>query len=264
MKSDARRGIAMASKYKLIQSLSRAFAIIDCFSESEQELTLNEISQKVALNINTTRGLVQTLLHYNYLSYDEEDNAYRLGLVYIEKAEIAQFDYTEKITQLIRGNLQEIADKYSVSSRLLSVDYLSTTSIIVRNPSHSRYVLAVHDQTDFPLYASATGKLILAYLEDSERAHVLENMNWVKYGKNTILDQQKLEKDLATIAKNEIAYEKEELGDGYSSIAMPIFQRNELIYSISIAGTTQIIADNLEQIVQDVQSIRDAIDEKMA
>ena len=64
----------MAAKYKLIQSLSRAFAIIDCFTTDKKELTLNEISETLELNINTTRGLVQTLLHYDYLSYDKELN----------------------------------------------------------------------------------------------------------------------------------------------------------------------------------------------
>jgi len=252
----------LASKYKLIQSLSRAFSIIDCFNENERELTLNEISQKVDLNINTTRGLVQTLLHYNYLSYDEEDNTYRLGLVYIEKADIAQFDYTEKIIQLIRSDLQKIADKYSVSSRLLSIDHLSTTSIIVRRPSRSRYILAIHDQTDFPLYASATGKLILAYMDKKERDEVLSRMKLVKYGKKTILDRTELEENLDKIAAEELAFEREELGDGYSSIAVPIFKDDDLVYSVSVVGTTQIVAGNAEDIIHDLQAIKKDIYEK--
>ena len=52
----------MKKNQRLIQSLSRAFAIIDCFDEEHKELTLNDISDMVALNINTTRGLVQTLV----------------------------------------------------------------------------------------------------------------------------------------------------------------------------------------------------------
>lgn len=99
-----------------------SIAIIDCFTEGEKHsLTLNEISRKTGLNINTTRGLVQTLLHFEYLVYDDRLNKFSLGLVFIEKAEIAHYEYTNRIIRLIQGDLQKIADDFSISIRLISV-----------------------------------------------------------------------------------------------------------------------------------------------
>ena len=249
----------MAAKYKLIQSLSRAFAIIDCFTTDKKELTLNEISETLELNINTTRGLVQTLLHYDYLSYDKELNRYRLGKIYIEKAEIAQFDYTEKIIHLVKSDLQNLADKYRVSSRLISVDNLSTTNVLERRPSRSRYILTIHNQSDFPLHASATGKLILANLDTAEQNRVLENMRWVNYAKHTSMNREELETQLIEIKKSEISMEEDELGDGYSAIAIPVYQDDNLAYSISVASTTQIIQDYCDELVQTMTEIRETI-----
>lgn len=249
----------MAAKYKLIQSLSRAFAIIDCFTTDKKELTLNEISETLELNINTTRGLVQTLLHYDYLSYDKELNRYRLGKIYIDKAEIAQYDYTEKIIHLIKSDLQHLADKYRVSTRLITVDNLSTTNVAERRPSRSRYILTIHNQSDFPLHASATGKLILANLDEAEQNRVLENMSWVNYAKQTSMNREDLEAQIKEIKNRGISIEKDELGDGYSAIAIPVFQDEKLAYSISVSSTTQIIQDYCDELVQTMTEIRETI-----
>lgn len=253
----------MAAKYKLIQSLSRAFSIIDCFTEEEKELTLNEISRKVDLNINTTRGLVQTLLYYDYLAYDKQSNTYRLGTIYLDKAEIAQFDYTEKIIQLIKADLQKIADKYAVSARLIEIDNVSTSTVLESRPSRSRYILTIHSYTDFPLYASATGKLILAELSDTYRKRVIDNITWVKYGKNTITNEEDLLEDLKNIKEKQISFEKDELGDGYSSIAIPVCRENELLFSLSVASTTQIIRDHADELIEELHSVRERIYEQM-
>lgn len=249
----------MAANYKLIQSLSRAFTIIDCFSVDEKELTLNEISEKVNLNINTTRGLVQTLLHYNYLSYEEHDRTYRLGAIFLEKVEIAQYDYTEKIIRIIRDDLQQIADKYSVSSRFHAVKNLNITNIVECRPSRSRYMLAIHSQTDFPLHASASGKLILAHLNEEHQNHVLNKISWEKYGNSTITNRADLESQLVDVKANGVSVEKDELGDGYSSIAIPVFKGGNLVYTLSVVSTTQLIQDSHNDLLNELRNIREQI-----
>ncbi len=251
----------MATKYKLIQSLSRAFSIINCFSEQEKELTLSEISKRVELNINTTRGLVQTLLHYHYLAYDSATHLYRLGKIYLEKAEIAQFDITEQAIQLVKNDLQELADKYTISGRLISINDLNTSTVLERRPSRSRYILMIHNQSDFPLYASATGKLILAYLDEESFNQVIENIRWIRYGKNTIMDPEQLRINIQEVKEKNVSFEADELGDGYSSIALPVLLNNELVFTLSVVSTTQIINQNENELIEGLKSIRDKIQE---
>ena len=59
---------------RVIQSVQRAIDIINCFDEHELKLTLPQISAKLELNINTFRGMVNTmvangLLHYVAVGY---------------------------------------------------------------------------------------------------------------------------------------------------------------------------------------------------
>ncbi|SQC98502.1 IclR helix-turn-helix domain [Fusobacterium necrophorum subsp. necrophorum] len=51
---------------KVIQSIQRAINILNCFDQNNLVLSLNEISQKLDLNINTTRGLVNSLVVNNF------------------------------------------------------------------------------------------------------------------------------------------------------------------------------------------------------
>src|SRR5699024_8765765 len=143
--------------------------------------------------------------------------------------------------------------------RLITIDNLNTVNVIERRPRRSRYILTIHNQSEFPLHASATGKLILAHLDEKEQNRVLENMRWVSYAKNTRMNRQDLETHLDEIKKTGISMEVDELGDGYSAIAIPIFLDDKLAYSLSVVSTTQIIKNHYEDLVQEMTEIKDII-----
>ena len=82
---------------KLIQSVQRAVDILDCFTAVVPGLTINEISDMTELNINTARGLINTLVANKLLLYDEMRNCYRLGNYFIGKADIIQKQTKEYI-----------------------------------------------------------------------------------------------------------------------------------------------------------------------
>ena len=52
----------MKEDVRVIQSVQRAIDILNCVADAEKKISLREISEKLDLNINTARGLVQTLL----------------------------------------------------------------------------------------------------------------------------------------------------------------------------------------------------------
>ena len=71
-----------------IQSLERAFRILNCFTADRPQLRLAEISAMLNLNINTARGLATTLVALNYLQYDYNNYMYSLGLEFISKSNL--------------------------------------------------------------------------------------------------------------------------------------------------------------------------------
>lgn len=82
---------------RVIQSVQRAIDIIDCFSEHELKLTLPQISARTGLNINTARGLVNTLLANGYLEHILDGNFYMLGPVFIPKADLVGMNDIDRL-----------------------------------------------------------------------------------------------------------------------------------------------------------------------
>lgn len=252
------------SKYKLIQSLQRAFSIIDCFDEGNEELSLNQISKQTGINISTVRGLVHTLVHNNYLAYNKAKNVYRLGMKFIEKANLANFSQSEQVISIVESDLQSLANVANISVRLLSIEGLSVSNIYEVNPNHSRYMLNIRENADFPFFASATGKLLYAFVKHDMRQEDIEQITWQKHAKNTIQDQEGLNQEINNILQQGYSYENQELSDGFSSLAVPILKDQEMIYSVSATGPYELIANHFRLILERLFNIQQMIEELLS
>ena len=65
---------------KTIQSLERAFSILELFQNGKPEMSLKEIADTIQLNKSTTFGLVNSLTTLGYLFQNEDNQKYSLGL----------------------------------------------------------------------------------------------------------------------------------------------------------------------------------------
>lgn len=68
-----------------------------------------------------------------------------------------------------------------------------------------------------------------------------------------------LEEQLKEIAEKDISVERNELGDGYSSIAIPVFKDNKMVYTMSAFSTTQLINESYDEVLGELRAIRDKI-----
>lgn len=238
---------------KLIQSLQRAFDIINCFDEYNEELSLQEISELVNLNINTTRGLVNTLVHYSYLEHNKEKNIYKLGYIFIPKYKLL----TQRDNYIVLENIEEFLDNlsnsYQVTSRLHLVKNNTLKKIFSKTPENVRYVLYVKDSKDLPLNATSSGKLILYYADEPFRKKYLDDVKKIKLSEKTKIDKDEIIEELDNIGKNKYSIEVDEVGLGISSVALPILYKDDLVGTISVTGPTQIILENKDEIVIEIQ-----------
>jgi len=253
----------MASTPKLIQSVARAAKIIECFTEDTPRLTLNEISKQTEININTARGIVQTLVYYNYLSYDTQERVYRLGLIFSEKSALSSMDLTERMIPVLDELMQSTANELGVSLRLISVDGSDTANVFGVNPRTSRYILNIRENVGFPLHASATGKLILSNMKKNKRDTYISGIEWKGYGRKTIEDTENLKNSIKEVIEKGYSYEDEELGFGFSSIAIPIYDKSgEIIYTLSSTGISEIMNDNKMDIFSTLKEMREKVIQK--
>ncbi len=233
----------------LIQSLKRAFDIINCFDENNVRLKLNDISSMLGLNINTTRGLVNTLVHFCYLEHHIEDNTYSLGFTFKVKYDLMAESNNNIFLNDIDGFLTCLANEYNVNARYHHVNKSTLTKIISKTPKNSRYVIYIKDSNLLPLESTSSGKLILQYMgDDFVRSYLKEN-----YRNSFEEKYKKVQEDISKIEKNGFSDEYDEVELGTSSVAVPIVRDNKLLATISTTGSSEIIRINHQKIIDDIK-----------
>lgn len=240
----------MEKNIKVIQSIQRAVNILNCFDYNNLELSLNTISQKVNLNINTTRGLVNSLVANNLMAHNLKTNTYSIGNFFLLKSNLIVKNNINRAKELSLSLLNNLSDKFNVSSRLQIIDSDNIFTAIVVNPKNSHYILTSTQDSNFPLHATSSGKLLIKYKQKK-----LENLTLEKFTEDTITDIISLKKELDTISKKGYSTEYDEIGVGVSSIAVPVFDNNRFIFgSISVTALTPIIKKMEKEIVKELKS----------
>ncbi len=250
----------MKGNLRLIQSVQRAIDIINCFDESNSQLTINQISENLSLHVNTTRGIVNTLVYNGYLIHNTEEGNYSLGYVFIPKAELVDNSYVDRMKSLAKPHLRTIANKHQVSSRLQLVSNYNVFTVETFNPENSRYLLLTKKNTSFPLNATSSGKLFLSFQKKEFRENYLSSNNFEKYTNKTIIDSDSMREEIRMIRENGYSLEDEEISIGMSSIAVPIFEKtSKIIGTLSIVASKSFLDDIKKEILTDLFAAADEV-----
>lgn len=249
----------LSQSIKIIQSVQRSIDILNCFNDTSHHLSLNNISQRVNLNINTTRGLINTLTVNGLVIHDKINNLYSLGFYFIGKASIIQKQVESYITSA-KSYVDNIAEKYHVTTSLQLVNQHQIYSIYCAYPSNTAYTIIVSEYTALPLYATSSGKLLMLYnLYDNNKLPI-KGFQFKNYTPYTITSKEALIKNLEEIRKNKYASEIEEFELGVSSMAVPILDpNNQLIATVSATFFVNNLMNIKDNLLSDLKEIANEI-----
>lgn len=238
---------------KNIQSIERAYRILECFINNE-ELGLTEISNMVGLHKSTTNGIVTTLRNLEILEQNAETGKLVLGRGLF------------KISAHVKISLKDIYEPYMRKLAEITEETITlhswnggeTTTIvdIIESPHNLRYSLKVG--TDFPCSSSAIGKAILAALPEEEKNDILDRMQLRPITIHTITDRNRLEADLIETRKQGYGITRREADDEIIGLGIPVFDnKGRPIGGIGVGGPatrmTDEVIDNLAYILLEIK-----------
>jgi IclR family KDG regulon transcriptional repressor len=200
-----------------IQAVSRAVDILRCFIE-KPELGLTEISQMVSLHKSTTSGIVSTLCAEGLLEQSVKSGKYRLGLEIFRLSKSVNQD----IHDLCHPFLLQLLDDVGETVNLAMLDNKGSVIYIDKLESpHSMRICSRVGQR-LPFHCTATGKVLVSCLEESERQKVLDSFVPSIYTTHTICDRAAFEQELLDCRRNGYACDREEYEYGLICYAVPI------------------------------------------
>ena len=95
-----------------------------------------------------------------------------------------------------------------------------------------------------PAYCTGVGKVLLAYLPESELTAFLQTIKLERFTKNTITDPDLLKREIQLIRERGYSVDNEESTPGIRCVAAPILDASQhVIASISISGPSVRITD---------------------
>ena len=219
------------------QSLERGLAILALFKSGRPLMGVSEIARALELSRSTSHRYVATLARLGYLRQDLESKRYRLGprVLDLGFSAINSMD----VREISAPHLQSLSDEtgHTVNMAILDGgDIVYIERCRASRPGQREIDLNLHIGARLPAYCTAMGKALLAFLPEDQLLGVLEGLEFVERGPNTIIDEEAFRAELAQIRATGIAVNDEELAYGLRSIAAPISARSgEIVAALNLA-----------------------------
>lgn len=235
-----------------ITALQRGLRLLQLFSESPRGLTAKQVAARSRLPVSTVHRFLANLKGTGFLNCGG-DSIYHLGFACfaIGQAALSQLD----IRRVSLPYLQELNRQTRETIHLtvrhgLSAVYVDKLDSPEQLRIHSRIGAAV------PLYCTAVGKVMLAYMPDEERAQFLPRLGLRRLTPNTVGNLQELEAELYRVRKNGYACDLEEHELHIRCIAAPIWDHAGTVNaSLSItAPMVRMAVTRLRQLAPLIQT----------
>lgn len=224
-----------------IQSVTRAFELLEIFSEETAELSFTELCDRLQHGKNYVFRLLATLESRHYLQLDINTGNYRLG---IKNLELRQSAFRQM--EILRQSRPVLESQ--------TAQHNETTCVAVMKDRYSIYLDSVESDlmvravprlgVRFPTYCTATGKVQLAFMGRREQLLHLPLGSYHRYTPNTITDRGELQRHLKIVAEQGYAFDDEEFDPGVRSISAPVRDsRGSVVGAISISGPVTRLSD---------------------
>jgi len=226
-----------------VQSIQRALKILLCFTWEERELRLTEIAERIGLSKSTVSRLLSTLEREGFLVKDPKTSRYKLGhsIYYLGLIARESLD----LRAISHPIMTEITHRTQETTVLYLLDKQERICFDqVESPQSIKRILKIGDR--FPLWSGATGKAILAQLDEPLWYEMQKQVKPIT--PNTIVDPEEFIAELRKIKRNGFAISMGETNAEVGCVAAPIFdEQRSVIGCVSISGPTFRFPSDLDE-----------------
>ena len=216
-----------------ITALQRGLHLLNLFAANEKGLYATQIAKLSGLPVSTVHRFLANLKSSGFLNCDS-NGAYQLGIACVSLGQAARGQLDVRRVSL--PHLQELNRRTRETVHLtvrhaLSAVYVEKLDSPEPLRIHSRIGAAV------PLYCTAVGKVLLAYMPEAELDKILDQLEMKRLTENTVGNLQELQTELQRVRKNGYAYDLEEHEAHIRCIAAPIWDHTGAVNSsLSVTG----------------------------
>ena len=215
-----------------VPALEKGLDVLECLADQGVPMTQSQLARILERGPSEIFRTLMTLERRGYIQRDVESGAYSLTLRLFELSRI--HSPYEKLLQAASRPMRELVGEVRESCHL-SVINNSGLLVLAQEESPALVRMSIAIGGVFPLLHTASGRLLLAYLEPEELEDILKNIEeynpWNPGQKKTLTEQ------LQNISKQGYEYTYEESNSGVHDLAMLVGNKSSRTHAaLTITG----------------------------
>lgn len=217
-----------------VKSVGKALIILESFTPDQPCLSLNDLSKKTGFYKSTILRQIDTLASRGFVVREPETERYRLGPKIYLLGQI--FINSSNLLSSVRPILKEVVHELQETAGIFVVDGTKRLCLTLEHSPH--FIRATFEAGNrLPLHAGASGKVLLAFSEDSLLDQIFAGAQPEKFTKKTIVDRNKLRTELDQIKKQGYAISLGERIPSAATVSVPVFGPDgSIACSLSTSG----------------------------
>ncbi len=223
-----------AAERRRVKSVEHAIEVLDSINRLDGEAGVSEIARQTGMSKAAVHHLLSTLEERRFVARDPETAQYRLGWALYELG--SSVVHRLRLERIAAPHVAALAahTKESVLLAILSDDELLYVAS-ADGPSTLRMVATSGRRSS--LQATASGKVLLAFHEDTELVERLTSTQLPRWTPTTITDPAAVRTELHDVRARGYATCWEEREVGLCSVAIPIRNyTNQVVAALALAG----------------------------
>jgi len=217
-----------------VQSLGRAFAIMEEIARNRDGIGLAELSKRVGLHNSTTFHLVKTLVTLGYVRQLKDSKRYRIGrpLFALAASALDEVEMVSLATPVLEALSRETGEAAHFSVRMGDA-----VVVLARTSGPGAFQLTDRVGVVRPAHCTALGKMMLAGLAPEQLERFAASAEFKAYTPNSITSADQLRREIAEVRRAGMAIDDGEFDPELRCVAIAVHDfSGQVIGAIGISG----------------------------
>jgi DNA-binding IclR family transcriptional regulator len=219
-----------------LPAVDRAISLFELLANSQQGLTLSELSRKLNIPKSTTHYLIHTLVTRGYVQRGSDGRHYLLGL---RLADVASANPVElNLRALAMPYLRQMAARFNLTATA-TVQRGAEAVIIAKVESFQDAGGGAWIGRHLDLHCTAQGKALISSLSEEKLDNLFGGRDLARFTPKTIASLTALKAHLALVRANGFSVNDEEQVAGIRAVAVPVTDSiGAVVAAFSVRGST--------------------------
>ncbi|HKX10315.1 MAG TPA: IclR family transcriptional regulator [Stellaceae bacterium] len=237
-----------------IQSLERAFGILEEVARNREGINLSELSKRVGLHNSTTFHLVKTMVTLGYIEQAKDSKRYRVGrrLFTLAAAALDEIELVNLATPVLESLTRATGECSHFAIR-------SGDDIVVLAKTAGAGMFQMVDRAGVvrPAHCTALGKVLLAALTPAQIESYLAGHELRRFTPKTIVEREALVRELKDVRRTGIGFDDGEFDAEARCVAVPVRDfTGQVAGAIGLSGPIWRLS--IQSLQEKAQQVREA------